>query len=68
MQTVFQQHFWLWGSGNTAQRIQSVSKPGQILLIESSYYKIKESFKCKYIGQEVSKNKAGKTVLYEVID
>jgi len=53
---------------NTAQRLQSIAKAGQILLNEDCYKKIKESFNCKRLGEEVLKNKAGKTVVYEVID
>lgn len=53
---------------NTAQRLQSLAKPGQILINEDCYQKIKESFTCNRIGEEVLKNKAGKTVVYEVIE
>ena len=53
---------------NTAQRLQSIAKAGQILLNEDCYEKIKESFNCKRLGEEVLKNKSGKTVVYEVID
>jgi len=53
---------------NTAQRLQSIAKKGQILLNEDCYKKIKESFNCKRLGEEVLKNKSGKTVVYEVID
>ena len=53
---------------NTAQRLQSIAKPGQILIKEDCYKRIKESFNCTRIGEETLKNKAGKTVVYEVID
>ena len=53
---------------NTAQRLQSIAKPGQVLLNEECYNKIKESFNCEYIGEETLKNKADKTVVYQVID
>ena len=53
---------------NTAQRLQSIAKEGQILLNEKCYRKIKESFNCRRLGEEVLKNKSGKTVVYEVID
>jgi adenylate cyclase len=53
---------------NTAQRLQSVAKEGQILLNEACYEKIKESFNCRKVGEETLKNKSGKTVVYEVID
>ena len=53
---------------NTAQRLQSVAKEGQILLSEACFIKIQNSFNCKKIGEEVLKNKKGSTVVYEVID
>ncbi|MEJ7681421.1 MAG: adenylate/guanylate cyclase domain-containing protein [Segetibacter sp.] len=53
---------------NTAQRLQSIAKPGQVLIKEDCYKKIKESFNCNKLGEETLKNKAGKTVVYEVID
>jgi class 3 adenylate cyclase len=53
---------------NTAQRLQSVAKAGQILINESCYEKIKESFMCHKVGEEVLKNKVGKTMVYEVIE
>lgn len=53
---------------NTAQRLQSIAKAGQILLNEDCYKKIKESFNCRRLGEEILKNKSGKTVVYEVID
>lgn len=53
---------------NTAQRLQSIAKPGQILIKENCYKKIKESFNCNRLGEEILKNKSGKTVIYEVID
>lgn len=53
---------------NTAQRLQSIARPGQILLNEDCYKKIKESFNCRRLGEEVLKNKAGKTVVFDVID
>jgi class 3 adenylate cyclase/FixJ family two-component response regulator len=53
---------------NTAQRLQSIAKPGQIVLKEDCYHKIRESFNCELIGEETLKNKSGKTVVYQVID
>jgi adenylate cyclase len=53
---------------NTAQRLQSVAKAGQILINENCYLKIRESFNCNKVGEEVLKNKSGKTMVYEVID
>lgn len=53
---------------NTAQRLQSVARSGQIIINEKSYQKIKESFNCQRIGETSLKNKAGQAVLYEVLD
>ncbi|MDX2046334.1 MAG: adenylate/guanylate cyclase domain-containing protein [Chitinophagaceae bacterium] len=53
---------------NTAQRLQSVAQEGQILITESSYEKVKESFFCKKVGEVSLKNKSQPVVLYEVVD
>ncbi len=53
---------------NTAQRLQSVAKENQVVVKEEVYYKIKDSFNCRLIGEEALKHKSGKTVIYEVID
>jgi class 3 adenylate cyclase/FixJ family two-component response regulator len=53
---------------NTAQRLQSVAEPGQIIIHESSYQKIKESFNCRKVGEAVLKNKSNPVVIYEVMD
>ena len=53
---------------NTAQRLQSLAKAGQILIIESSYQKIKESFNCNSIGEMALKNKQHPVMVYEVVD
>jgi len=53
---------------NTAQRLQGVAKDGQILITESSYEKVKESFNCRKIGGVSLKNKANSVVVYEVMD
>ncbi len=53
---------------NTAQRLQSVAKDGQIIISESNYEKIKESFSCRKVGEVSFKNKANTTVIYEVLD
>src|SRR5437773_472759 len=37
---------------NTAQRLQSAAKDGQIIISESSYEKVKESFSCNKMGTE----------------
>lgn len=52
---------------NTAQRLQSVAKNGQILITESSYEKVKESFNCHKLGEVILKNKGKSVVAYEVL-
>lgn len=53
---------------NVAQRLQAVAKPGQIIIPESSYEKIKESFNCRPAGEVSLKNKANPVMTYEVLD
>jgi class 3 adenylate cyclase len=53
---------------NTAQRLQSVAKDGQIIISESSYEKMKESFNCRKIGEMALKNKKNPMMIFEVLD
>jgi len=53
---------------NTAQRLQSAAKAGQIIINETSYQKVKESFNCNKVGEVILKNKAKPELLYEVLD
>ena len=53
---------------NVAQRLQGAAKQGQILITESSYLKVKESFNCEKVGEIKLKNKAHPMVAYEVLD
>jgi class 3 adenylate cyclase/DNA-binding NarL/FixJ family response regulator len=53
---------------NTAQRLQSVAKPGQILITEATYEKAKESFQCVKVGEHILKNKSAAVVAYEVVE
>jgi adenylate cyclase len=53
---------------NTAQRLQSVAGDGQIIISESSYEKIKESFNCRKVGETALKNKSQPVMIYEVLD
>ncbi|MEP6597039.1 MAG: adenylate/guanylate cyclase domain-containing protein [Ginsengibacter sp.] len=53
---------------NVAQRLQGVAKEGQILITESSYLQVKESFNCEKVGEIKLKNKAHPLVAYEVLD
>ncbi|MEO8766344.1 MAG: adenylate/guanylate cyclase domain-containing protein [Ginsengibacter sp.] len=52
---------------NTAQRLQSVAKEGQILIDEISYKKVNEFFQCQKVGETTLKNKKGAVVTYEVM-
>jgi adenylate cyclase len=53
---------------NTAQRLQSAAAPGQVLISESAYEKVKESFSCRPVGELSLKNKSIPLVAYEVMD
>jgi adenylate cyclase len=53
---------------NIAQRLQSVAKENQIIITESAYQKVKESFNCKKVGEVSLKNKANLMNVYEVMD
>jgi len=53
---------------NVAQRLQSASKAGQIIINETSYQKVKESFNCKLVGDVNLKNKSMPVTIYEVLD
>lgn len=53
---------------NTAQRLQTIAKEGQIIINENSYQKIKESFNCNKVGEVSLKNKSNPVVVYEVLD
>jgi class 3 adenylate cyclase len=53
---------------NTAQRLQSVAKPGQIIISDRAHEQIKESFQCHKVGEMPLKNKAEPMVIYEVLE
>lgn len=53
---------------NTAQRLQSSAKPGQIIINQKSYDKVRESFKCEKVGEITMKNIAKPVVIYRVIE
>jgi class 3 adenylate cyclase/ActR/RegA family two-component response regulator len=53
---------------NTAQRLQSAAKAGQILINENAYEKVKDAFHCKALGEMILKNKTNAVNVYEVID
>ena len=53
---------------NIAQRLQTTAEEGRILINETSYEKVKESFNCMKVGEVNFKNKANPEVIYEVLD
>ena len=53
---------------NVAQRLQTVAKEGQIIINDSSYEKVKESFNCSKVGEVNLKNKSQPVMIYEVLD
>lgn len=53
---------------NTTQRLQSAAQPGQIVINQSIYEKVKESFNCRRIGEISVKNKTNPITIFEVID
>ena len=53
---------------NTAQRLQSAAKEGQIIINAETYQKVKESFNCREVGQVALKNKSNAMLIYEVMD
>lgn len=52
---------------NSAQRLQSLAKEGQIIINEASYEKVKESFDCRKVGEMTLKNKSLPVMIYEVL-
>lgn len=53
---------------NLSQRLQSVAQPGQIIISEETYHKLKESFRCERVGEVKLKNKANPVLIYEVLE
>jgi len=53
---------------NVAQRLQTAAIAGQIIINETSYEKIMESFNCRKVGEVSLKNKTAPAVIYEVLD
>lgn len=53
---------------NTAQRLQTAAAPGQIVIGETAYETVKESFNCREIGVVSLKNKSHPVMIYEVLD
>lgn len=53
---------------NTAQRLQASAEPGQIVISEKSYERVKEFFKCEKVGEMSFKNKTDSILTYQVIE
>ncbi|MGZ8559124.1 MAG: adenylate/guanylate cyclase domain-containing protein [Chitinophagaceae bacterium] len=53
---------------NLAQRLQAAAGEGQIVINETGYQKVKESFNCRKVGEVSLKNKANPMMIYEVMD
>lgn len=52
---------------NTAERLHQAAQAGQIIIAESSYEKIKQSFRCNKLNEVQLKHKANPVQIYEVI-
>jgi class 3 adenylate cyclase len=52
---------------NTAARLQDAAKENQIIISESCYNAVKESFKCEKVGDISLKNKSKPVTIYQVI-
>ena len=53
---------------NVAQRLQSAATPGQVVICDKSYQKVKDYFKCEKIGEISVKNKSEAILVYEVME
>ncbi|MBC7884321.1 MAG: adenylate/guanylate cyclase domain-containing protein, partial [Saprospiraceae bacterium] len=53
---------------NTAQRLQAAGTPGQIVISNDAYLKVKESFNCEKIGEVSLKNKSKPVTIFQVLD
>ena len=53
---------------NTSQRLQTTATQGQIVITETCYEKVKQSFNCQKIGTKNLKNKAEAVMIYEVLN
>lgn len=53
---------------NVAQRLQTEADKGQILIDETAYNKVSQSFNCKLVGAKNLKNKQAEIILYEVLN
>jgi class 3 adenylate cyclase len=52
---------------NVRQRLQAAARPGQILITESTYQRVRESFECKPVGEATFKHREASVMVYEVV-
>ncbi|TGD80229.1 adenylate/guanylate cyclase domain-containing protein [Hymenobacter wooponensis] len=52
---------------NVSQRLQAAAQPGQIIITEATYERVKESFQCRPIKEVTLKNKVQPVMIYEVV-
>lgn len=52
---------------NLAQALQTAADEGQIMITESSYKNVQESFSCRKVGEIKLKNKKDQVTVYEVL-
>jgi adenylate cyclase len=53
---------------NTAQRLQTTASSSQIVITQSCYEKVRQSFNCRSLGEIQLKNKSEGIILYEVVN
>ncbi len=53
---------------NTAQRLQSIAGPNQVVICDGSYEKVKDKFNFRQVGNMSLKNKVKPVEVYEVLD
>ena len=53
---------------NIAQRLQGAAKENQIIINETAFQQVKESFNCRHAGEVSLKNKSDPMSIYEVMD
>jgi class 3 adenylate cyclase len=52
---------------NLAQALQTAAEEGQMIITESSYKKVQESFSCRKVGEINLKNRKDQVTVYEVL-
>lgn len=53
---------------NTAQRLQTAAKEGQITITEATYHKVKEAYTINKVGEVNLKNKSLPLTIYEILN